>query len=133
MAFQIILFSLFLPYLLWPIERILPYPHIIEEAAKAGVILYLLNQDLKKRDKITLSLLIGVAFGLTEGIFYIGNILMVGNLNTFALRLIITIPFHALTSFVILFPAFYKKYLIVAGLIAAVFLHYFFNLIVAAL
>jgi RsiW-degrading membrane proteinase PrsW (M82 family) len=105
----------------------LPYPHVIEELAKTFLILTLL--DLKKiSEKIKLAILIGVLFAFSESVLFLFNIQLVGNIKTFFLRLLITIPLHTITSLIILLPALKNKKLIVFGFFLAVIIHYLFNL-----
>ena len=78
-----------------------------------------------------MSLALGALFALTEGIFFLFNIALVGNVNTFILRLLITIPFHSISSLLIVLPALYKKRLIIGGFLAASTFHYIFNVLVA--
>jgi len=121
------LFALIAPFVIWPIELILPYPHVIEELAKTFLILTLL--DLKKTsEKIKLAILIGILFAFSESVLFLFNIQLVGSLKTFLLRLLVTIPLHATTSLVILLPALKDKKLIIFGFFLAVIIHYFFNL-----
>jgi RsiW-degrading membrane proteinase PrsW (M82 family) len=129
----LVLTAFFLPYLLYPVEIILPYPHIIEEIAKATLIYFLLNEEEENKKRILYSLLFGLGFALTESIFYIFNIALVGTIGTFFVRLVITIPFHALTCLVIVLPALKNKKMIVLGLPAAMGIHYLYNLAIASL
>ena len=124
---QALLFSLFAPFVLWPIEVALPYPHILEELAKLLILLPLVDSKFGAKEKLFIGGLAGVAFALTESVFYLYNIFLVGSFMTYILRLALTIPFHSLTYLVILVPALFNKKLVVIGFLAAVVLHYFFN------
>ena len=46
-------------------------------------------------------------------------------------RLLLTIPLHMFTYFLILIPSLYKKKLMLLGLVAAIVVHYYFNLYIA--
>lgn len=124
------LFASIMPFLLWPIELLLPFPYIIEEVAKSTLIFRLLKLS-NNFAKIKLTILIGVIFAVSETVLYLFNIYLVGDIKTFALRLIITVPLHVLTSLSILAPALLNRRLIVLGLIFAILLHYIFNLFIA--
>ena len=124
------LFASIVPFLLWPIELLLPFPYIIEEVAKSTLIFPLLKLS-NNTAKIKLTILIGVIFAVSEAVLYLFNIYLVGDIKTFALRLIITVPLHVLTSLSILAPALLNRRLIVLGLISAIVLHYIFNLFIA--
>ena len=121
------LFALIAPFIVWPIELILPYPHIIEELAKAVLVFTLL--DLPERlTKIKLAILIGVLFAFSESILYLFNIQLVGNIQTYLVRLLVTIPLHVITTLIILLPALKNKKLIIVGVVFASLVHYLFNL-----
>jgi hypothetical protein len=129
----ILLFALFLPFLLWPIEQFFPYPYIVEEFSKMLLILVVISEGENKRDWIKTSIVLGALFAFTEGVFFLLNIALVGNVNTFIYRLLITVPFHAISSFLIVLPALYKKKLIIVGFLAASVFHYIFNILIANL
>jgi RsiW-degrading membrane proteinase PrsW (M82 family) len=121
------LFALIAPFVVWPIELILPYPHVIEELAKAVLVFTLL--DLPDRlEKIKLAVLIGVLFAFSESVLYLFNIQLVGNVQTYFVRLLVTIPLHVITTLIILLPSLKNKKLIIVGVILASLVHYFFNL-----
>lgn len=121
------LFALIAPFVVWPIELILPYPHIIEELAKAVLVFTLL--DLPDRlEKIKLAILIGVLFAFSESVLYLFNIQLVGNIQTYFVRLLVTVPLHVITTLIILLPSLKNKKLIIVGVILASLVHYLFNL-----
>lgn len=123
------LFALIAPFVIWPIELLLPYPYIVEELAKAILVFSLLG--LKKRsEKIKLAILIGVLFAFSESVLYLFNIQLVGSMRTFLVRLLVTIPLHATTTLVILLPALKNKKLIIVGFFLAAIIHYLFNLFI---
>lgn len=125
------LIAAFSPFLVWPIELVLPYPYIVEEVLKAILILFLL--DIKsKSSQVKTVFAAGVLFALSETVLYIFNLSLKGDIYTLLTRLLLTIPLHVGTFLIILLPTFKKKWLVVFGLWVAVMVHYFFNLIVAS-
>jgi RsiW-degrading membrane proteinase PrsW (M82 family) len=121
------LFALIAPFVVWPIELILPYPHIIEELAKAVLVFTLL--DLPEHfTKIKLAILIGVLFAFSESVLYLFNIQLVGSVQTYFIRLLVTVPLHVITTLIILLPALKNKKLIIVGVVFASLVHYLFNL-----
>ena len=121
------LLALIAPFVVWPIELILPYPHIIEELAKAVLVFTIL--DLPERlTKIKLAILIGVLFAFSESVLFLFNIQLVGNIQTYFARLLVTIPLHVITTLIILLPALKNKKLIIVGVFLASLIHYLFNL-----
>jgi hypothetical protein len=130
MGFLAPLFSLILPFILWPIEQALPYPYIIEEIAK-GSLTYWVLKNPRRASRIKAAIAIGALYAFSESVLYIFNIFAVGNLSTLFQRLAITIPLHIITTLVILLPALKDKRLIVVGVILAGIIHYLFNFEIA--
>ncbi len=121
------LLALIAPFVVWPIELILPYPYIIEELAKAILVFTLLNLP-ERLTKIKLAILIGILFAFSESVLYLFNIQLVGNIQTYFIRLLVTIPLHVVTTLIILLPALKNKKFIIVGVLFASLIHYFFNL-----
>ncbi len=121
------LLALIAPFVVWPIELLLPYPHIIEELAKAVLVFTLLNLP-DRLTKIKLAILIGVLFAFSESVLYLFNIQLVGNIQTYFIRFLVTIPLHTITTLIILLPALKNKKLIIIGVVFASLIHYLFNL-----
>ena len=128
MSILVPLFAAITPFILWPIEIILPYPYIVEEISKAILIFFLLK--LPNREKILGTIMIGFLFSFSETVLYLFNVFSVGSLQTLLLRFIFTTPMHILTSLIILSSALINKNLIILGVIIAALVHYIFNLIV---
>ena len=128
MSILVPLFAAITPFILWPIEIILPYPYIVEEISKAILIFFLLK--LPNREKILGTIMIGFLFSFSETVLYLFNVFSVGSLQTLLLRFIFTTPMHILTSLIILSSALINKNLIILGIIIAALVHYIFNLIV---
>lgn len=128
MGLLVPLFAAITPFILWPIEIILPYPYIVEEISKAILIFFLLK--LPNREKILGTIMIGFLFSFSETVLYLFNVFSVGSLQTLLLRFIFTTPMHILTSLIILSSALINKNLIILGVIIAALVHYIFNLLV---
>lgn len=105
------LFAIIAPFLVWPIELILPYPHVVEEVAK-GILVYRGNFRPK------LALLLGAVFAFSEAVFYSLNSPIAFS------RLIYTLPLHAGTSLVM---ALSGRKFFPLGLAAAILLHWLYN------
>ena len=128
----IVLFGAILPFILWPIEYFLPFPYLIEEAAK-GVFAYLIIRMVERPLQWRIAALFGLLFALSESVFYIFNILLVGTSITYFERLALTIPLHAGTMVLILLFGQKKREFIPIGVLIAVIIHYYFNLFVGKL
>ncbi len=129
----IVLFAAILPFVIWPIEIILPYPYIVEELAKTVLVFFILGREEERSSQIKLTVLAGLFFAFSESVFYLSNILLVGTLSTFLERFLWTIPLHVATVLLILFSGSWKKELLPLGVAGAMTLHYFFNLFVSRL
>lgn len=124
------LISLAAPFLLWPVEIILPYPYIVEEVGKLLLVLLVVRSSPKSQ-QLWLILIAGLLFAFSETVFYLFNIFLVGNLGTIGHRLILTIPLHTLTILLIWSFAKRREWLIIPGTALAVGLHYIFNFLAA--
>jgi RsiW-degrading membrane proteinase PrsW (M82 family) len=122
------LFALILPFMLWPIEYVFPYPFLVEELVKYLMVLYILNTVEDNMLKVKVAAASGVFFALSETVIYIFNIQLVGSVETIIIRLVLTIPLHVLTYLLILIPGIKDKRLAIVGVVAAMLLHYLFNL-----
>ena len=132
MSFLVPLMAAIAPFIIWPIEIFFPYPHIVEELAKALLIFFLLKST-DNRQKIVGGILVGFLFAFSENVLYMLNIFSVGNPQVLILRFVLTMPMHIATSGVILAVALIDKRLIFLGIILAGFIHYFFNIYVSSL
>lgn len=105
------LLALAAPFVLWPIELLLPYPYVIEELVKAGLVW--LNPKFRP------AVAIGLAFAFSETVLYIFN------LNPY--RLLLTILLHTTTTLIIYGFTTIDKKLIVVGTLLAMGLHFGYN------
>ena len=131
MIFLLPVFAAIAPFILFPIETILPYPALIEEAVK-GLMVYV---ALKLPTNIQRSALLvsAVFFTLSESVLYLFNIVAVGNIFTFLLRLVLTGSLHTLTvAIMFAFARKNQKWIVVGWLIASI-LHSLFNKTIAFL
>jgi len=108
---MLVLWMAVLPFGLWFIEQVLPFPAVVEELAKALVVYRVAGW------KPAFGL--GLVFGFSETVLF--------TLNTFDLwqRLLLTVPMHGLTAAVMV--RFGKP-----GLVLAILIHYLFNLKIAS-
>jgi hypothetical protein len=131
-VFLACLTALIAPLFLLPLEKILPYPFLIEEIFKAFVIFLIIKAvDWEKQTKVTL--LFAFLFALSENLFYLGNFIALGLMDVFLKRFLLTIILHLLTSLIILFPAQKKLSLLPLGLILAILAHFLYNRFVVIL
>jgi hypothetical protein len=117
----VILYSLFGPFLVWPLEYFLPYPYIIEELFKSVLVLFFAKKSAKS------FIFAGIAFALTETVFYSFNINAYGSVGLLFTRFILTACLHSLTFLIIFWFAKKSKGLIVFGFIVSALIHYLYN------
>lgn len=129
------LYAAILPFIVWVIEQVLPYPYIIEELAKLFLVLMLRSDNWRSSysNQLKIIILSGTLFALSETVLYLFNIYLVGEFRQLVLRLLLTTSLHVLTLLII-FVSFKKDVRIgVVGVLAAICIHYAFNQLIAIL
>ena len=126
----IVMAGFILPLILIYIIHFTGYSEVIEELAKAFVVLFLILKLPKLKWQILATIIFGFLFGLSESVFYLSNIFQIGNLSIFWWRFLTAVPMHIVTSLVILFFARFSKKFIFIGFVLAVILHILFNLLI---
>lgn len=111
------LLAIFFPFVCLLVEKILPYPYLIEEISKYFIV--------KKTDSTKEVLLYGLLFSLSESIFYVMNPTYIQNPILFINRVILVTPMHMATITITWY--FKRKNIAPIGLIASVFVHFVFN------
>jgi len=123
------LFSLVGPLFLLPVEKIFPYPWLVEELFKLGVVWLILKSKPGKK-YLFLATFAGFLFAFSETIFYLTNIFALGNLAIIPKRIFFTSALHLGTIF--LMTIFGKKggFWWLVGFLGAVLIHMIYNLLV---
>ena len=129
MALLLPFFALAAPFVLWPIEQLLPYPYIVEELFKGCLVWQIIRSPLRR--PVLIVALTGLLFGISETVFYLFNILLFASPDALFNRVIITIPFHITTMVVIYLPTLKNRRYILLGLLLAMGMHYLFNYFLA--
>ena len=119
-----------LPLILIPIVQIAGFTEMIEESAKAIIVLFLILNFPTTRQKILAGISFGFLFGLSENIFYLSNIFQLGNFSIFWQRFLWTVPMHIITVLIMVFAGLARKWFLIFGLAGAIVLHILFNGIV---
>lgn len=117
-----------LPFIVWPIELVLPYPAVVEELAKAATVFFL-NRHVEKFHPYTIGIVVGCMFALSESVLYLFNITAVGTLSTFLVRLALTIPLHIVTATIISQNVLKGTQRALFGILCAIAIHAFYNFI----
>ena len=115
-----------LPFALWPVELVFPFPAPLEELAKVGLVLVILGEG---RRSVALSLLVasGVLFSFSETVLYSVSLLWAGEGTIFFVRLGLTTVLHAGTLILMWSVAQVDRRLLPVGLLAAIGLHAWYN------
>lgn len=115
------------PFLLWPLEILLPFPSLIEEFFKAICILLLHKTSKPNYRQI---FIFGLIFSLSETLFYLFNFSALGNASNFLPRIFLTTILHTSTFLIIYFGSRRSSLLFAFSLILSVLIHFFFNRLV---
>ena len=126
----IIISGLALPLFLIPLIKFIGYSEIVEEIAKALVVLFLILNFSTLKQKVLAGILFGFLFGLSENMFYLNQIFQLGDFGVFWQRFLWTVPMHIITVLVMVFAGLVKKWFLIFGFIGAVILHALFNSLV---
>ena len=116
-----------LPLILIPIVQIAGFTEMIEEAAKAIIVLFLILNFPTTRQKILAGISFGFLFGLSENIFYLSNIFQLGDFSVFVQRFLWAVPMHIITVLVMVFAGLARRWFLIFGLAGAIILHVLFN------
>lgn len=122
-----LLFSLFGPFLVWPIELLLPYPHFVEEIFKLAVVLFIINCGSSQKNGIKSALLAGVFFAMSETVLYIFKINLYGDVGLLGVRFLLTSVLHSFTFLVIYLGARKGYVTSLIATIVAIFVHWLYN------
>ncbi|KKQ25060.1 MAG: hypothetical protein US40_C0004G0099 [Candidatus Roizmanbacteria bacterium GW2011_GWC2_37_13] len=126
--FLLPLMALIAPFLVFPIEMVLPYPYIVEEIIKSLLIINVVKLPSKKI-QIFIGICLGVFFAVSETVLYSFNFFMLTSIIPLIERLFLTSLLHALTIVVMILSNFINKKLLPLGVILAMIIHYFYNLL----
>ncbi|PIZ66662.1 hypothetical protein COY15_00525 [Candidatus Roizmanbacteria bacterium CG_4_10_14_0_2_um_filter_39_12] len=124
----ILLFALILPLILIPVEKIFPYPHIVEELTKLVLVLkiYQIEKQLNKNLSFFV-ILSGLLFTLSESIFYLINIFTLGDLTMIPKRLFFTGILHIGTLMLIYIFGRKNNVGLLIILLFSIVIHYLYN------
>lgn len=119
------------PLLLLPLERLSPHLYFLEEIAKLIIVLLMTKAEKeRKRNFKILAVLGGFIFAFSESVFYLVNILTLGDLSLFPKRLMLTGVLHMGTIFLLYLLVKRGKTGTVVGLMLSALIHYLYNLAV---
>jgi len=123
----IILAGLILPILLIFVIKFTGYSEIVEEIAKALIVLFLIFKLPNHKMQIFFGVIFGLLFGLSENFLYLNQIFQLGDFSIFWQRFLWTVPMHIITVLIMVFAILSKKWILIFGLAGAIILHALFN------
>ena len=130
----ILLFSLVAPLPLLVIEKVFPYPFIIEELIKLIFVFILVTQENKfKKNMLPFVIISGILFAVSESIFYLINIFASQAFMVFFQRLLMTGIMHSVTILIIYLFTKRRRYWWILGFIIAMIVHFLYNYILLML
>jgi hypothetical protein len=124
-----LLFAFVAPVFALIIEQFISGAWFVEEIIKAFVITrasYLDDKYLK------VAVLAGFVFGLSEAMLYVVNASFLWSLEPIGLRLLFTVPMHAITGLVFAYFSRGKGWWMVVGMSLSMAIHGLFNVIVGS-
>jgi len=120
------------PFLLWPLERILPYPFLIEEIFKFFLAAIILNNSSSFKEKIWGGFFVGLIFSFSETFLYFLDIFR-SSASLFFQRLIFTSILHILTLVLLVFLGQKNKKLLFLGVVLNMAIHWSYNFFIPQL
>lgn len=125
--------GVFIPLLLLPFVHGFVGSEILEEVAKALVVIFLIARLSGGVSRIAWSGVFGFLFGVSETMFYLMPAVQEQLYQDFWMRFITTVPLHTITPIIIMLPImiFKSKWAGLLGLALALGLHLFFNQFIA--
>lgn len=129
MILETFFLSTFSPFALFFLEKIFPYPYLVEELTKSLFIFYLNSRKIKK--EFLMVIIFSLGFTFSEAIIYLNQILFNNDIFLFFFRIFLTGFLHFFTLLIIYFFSKFENFFVVFGLILAVIFHYYFNYLVA--
>ena len=131
-AIFILVAGLVLPLVLIPLIKLVGYSEIVEEIAKALVVLFLILKLPNHKWQIIVGAVFGLLFGLSENMLYLTNIFQLGDFSVFWSRFILTVPMHIVTVLVMVLSGMASRWFLMFGFVAAIVLHIVINGIVVS-
>lgn len=102
---------------------------VVEEICKLLFVLFVSMRIIGIR-RFYYAGLFAVTFAISESVLYLNTIIQIRDISLFWDRILITLPMHVLTTWIIVVFSFGNKKKIVIGLILAIILHMSFNYVV---
>ena len=130
---SLVILSIVTPFLLIPIEVLLPWPSIIEELLKFLMISWWIKVIKIKKNDWIYSIIAGTAFAVSESVLYVDKIMSLGKWWFLPERIILTVAMHSITMLLILFGVKRGKVYGWVALLGAIIIHESYNYLAISL
>jgi len=122
------LLALASPLILWPIEQVFRAPYLIEEVFKLWLMRMVVQQEKETGQRLlSWVFLVGLGMVMSETMFYLMNMNVLGNFSSLGKRLILTNGMHFLTLILIYWGVREGGKRLKWSFLGAVLIHLLFN------
>ncbi len=122
------LLALASPLILWPIEQVFGVPYLIEEGFKWWLMRMVVQQEQEEGQRLLAWVfLVGLGIAMSETMFYLMNMNVLGSLSSLGGRLVLTNGMHFLTLWLIYTGVREGGKRLKQSLAGAVLIHLLFN------
>lgn len=126
--------SLTLPFFLLFFEKfLLLNPALVEESVKVILIFFLIMPIGCLSCRLRTTLFVGLGLAFSENIFYLPDFIAQNHLGIYFGRFIGPTLMHIFTMFFMVLLASWRSYLLWPAFLAAMLIHYYFNIFVLTL
>ncbi|MFC1627462.1 hypothetical protein ACFL18_02840 [Patescibacteria group bacterium] len=116
------------PLILWPLEQVLAVPYLIEEVFKWWLMRMVIEQEREEGQRLLAWVfLVGLGITMSETMFYLMNMNMLGSLDSLGKRLLLTNGMHFLTLGLIYWGVRQGGKKLKWSFLGAVLIHLMFN------
>jgi len=122
------LIALASPLILWPIEQVIRAPYLVEEGFKWWLLRMVVEQEKESEERLLAWVfLVGLGMAMSETMFYLMNINLLGNFSSLGRRLALTNGMHFFTVWLIYRGVRAGGQKLRVSLSVAVLIHLLFN------
>lgn len=129
----LLIISLIAPPILYFIEKILPYPYLLEELLKYFLVRSLFRCPYSSFSPLKTVVALALVFSFSENILYLPEIISSGKFYLFYFRLLFDGFLHLATFLLLFFGQTKNRLLGIMSLVIAIIVHYLFNLFSTAI
>ena len=122
------LLALASPLILWPVEQVFKAPYLVEEVFKWWLMRMVVEQEKEEGRKLLgWVVLVGLGMAISETMFYLMNVNLLGEFSSLGQRLVLTNGMHFLTLWLIYKGVRAGGQKLKLSFLGAVLIHLLFN------